>query len=112
MSPLAKQNRAFLTAQKLFKSPKKRKEKKSAISPEYSALSNDPSAKRLFDVDVRVDKDKVVRIEMTDKDEPAEVSQYFKKKFQLNNAATNALYRLLSHNMAEELARRAEEQQA
>lgn len=45
---------------------------------------------------------------MTEKDDPAEVSQYFKKKFKLNNAATNALYRLLSHNMADELAKRAQ----
>ena len=61
---------------------------------------------------MRVAKDTIVRIEMTDKDDPAEVSQYFKKKFQLNNAATSALYKLLSHNMTEELSRRAEEQQA
>jgi len=46
---------------------------------------------------------------MSDKDDPAEVSQYFKKKFKLNNAATSALYKLLSYNMAEELSRRAEE---
>lgn len=72
-------------------------------------MNQDPCASRLFDVDVRVAKDMIVRVEMTDNDDPAEVSQYFKKKFQLNNAATNALYKLLSKNMAEELSRRAEE---
>ena len=53
---------------------------------------------KLFDVDVRIAKNTVVWIEMSDHDDPWACSQQFKNKYNLSNGATAALYNMLKDN--------------
>lgn len=49
-------------------------------------------ASKLFDVDVKIAKDQVIRIEMTDHDDPMTVAKHFQKKFDLSEEAAEALF--------------------
>ena len=53
---------------------------------------------KLFDVDVKISKDKVIRIEMTDNDDPWKLSKKFQKQYGLTNGATAALFTMLQDN--------------
>jgi hypothetical protein len=61
---------------------------------------------KLFDVDVKIAKDQVVRIEMTEADDPWKVSRYFQSSYNLTNEATAALYELLQQNFDSEMQKR------
>jgi hypothetical protein len=61
---------------------------------------------KLFDVDVKISKDQVVRIEMTEADDPWKVSRYFQNSYNLTNEATAALYELLQQNFDGEMHKR------
>ena len=64
------------------------------------------SAVKLFDVDVRVSKDQVVRIEMTDQDDAWTISSYFQQQYGLTKQANAALFELLQSNYENELVKR------
>jgi hypothetical protein len=56
----------------------------------------------LFDVDVKIDRKKVVRLVMTDQDDPFKVTKKFQVKYSLSVEATNALYKMLKANHVNE----------
>lgn len=80
-------------------SPKLKKAKSPLPSMQKeSTLSQKLNKIKLFDVDVRIAKDTVVRIEMSDHDDPWTMSQQFQNQYNLTNGATAALYNMLKDN--------------
>ena len=65
-------------------------------------LSEKLKAIKLFDVDVKISKDNVVRIAMSDRDDPWQFSKLFQSKYSLTNGATAALYEMLRENYERE----------
>lgn len=76
-------------------SPLKSLRKKILLNEKLTAI-------KLFDVDVKISKDNVVRIAMTDKDDPWQFSKLFQSKYSLTNGATAALYEMLRENYERE----------
>jgi hypothetical protein len=60
----------------------------------------------LFDVDVRVNKDKVIRIEVTDKDDVWQIAYQLQSDHNLDNALTAQLFVMLKQNYETSLAQR------
>jgi hypothetical protein len=57
-------------------------------------------------VDVKIAADRVVRIEMTDQDDPWTISKFFQQQYGLANDATAALFDLLQNNFDSEMQKR------
>ena len=62
----------------------------------------------MFDVDVRISADQIIRIEFGDKEDPWQVARQFQSVYRLSNEATSALYELLHNSYENELEKRRE----
>ena len=60
----------------------------------------------MYEVDVKLQKDKLVKIEVTEKDDPWAITKYFQNMYSLTTEATTALFELLRNNYDAEMSKK------